>query len=220
MPCGGPSLRGKERDVELERGQIDGQANAPLQPQALPAVPKVPKMRPLVARLVSELKARPPVEISGERVKQELDGVRFGLRCMMANSGAGFRARKAILEQVHGMADAAVDQRADATLTLIMNVFQFVRAAEDVIVRHGLLDEYKAQVAHLQDAVGRLVSMPSSAQLEALKATLEQMGKGGADGEGGVKLSDAGAEGDGAVGPEGVSDHQQPPADGVRGGLG
>lgn len=195
----------------------DGMA---IEPQALPAVPKVPKLRPLAARLWAAVRARRPTQIDAEKVEAELAGVRFGLRCMMGNREAGFRARSAILKQVPGMGDAEVDKRADATLTLIMNVFQFVRAAEDVIVRHGLADEYKAQVAHLQDAIGRRVTLPSMEQLEALKKTLGQMGKGDGNGEGGIQLSDAGGEGNGAVGQGGVQDHLVPGASEVRGRLG
>ena len=171
--------------------------NGKVGPELLPTVPQVPRLGSLVGRLAREVRTKAPGPIDAARVQQELAGIRFGLRCMMGNREAGFRARNKI-----PLGDSEIDARADATLTLIMNVFQFVRAAEDVIVRHGLTDEYKAQVAHLQAAVASGMPQPTQVELEALQKMLGQMG--GQDGEGGVQLSDAGAEGDRPVGSEGV----------------
>jgi hypothetical protein len=172
-------------------------------PQALPTVPQVPRLGGLLGRLAREIGAKAPGQIDAAKVQQELNGIRFGLRCMMGNREAGYRARKNI-----PIPDSEIDPRADSTLTLIMNVFQFVRAAEDVIVRHGLDGEYKAQVAHLQAAVAAGLPQPTTVELEALQKMLGRMGKGADDGEGGVQLSDAGGEGERAVGAEGVPDHR------------
>ena len=171
-------------------------------PQALPTVPQVPRLGSVVARLGRELRAKAPGPIDASKVGLELQDIRFGLRCMMGNREAGYRARKNI-----PLADSAIDPKADATLTLIMNVFMYVRAAEDVIVRHGLKDEYVAQTAHLQNAIAAGVPQPTQVELEALQEMLGKMGKGADDG-GGVQLSDAGGEGDGPVGPEGLRDHR------------
>jgi hypothetical protein len=183
--------------VELDRGQLGDSA---VGPQALPTVPKVPGLGSLVSRIVREIRAKPPAVIDAAKVQQELAGIRFGLRCMMGNREAGYRARKMI-----PLEEKEIDARADATLTLIMNVFQFVRAAEDVIVRHGLSAEYTAQVAHLQTAVATGMPQPTHVELEALQEMLGKMK--GAD-DGGVQLSDAGGEGERAVGEEGIQDHR------------
>jgi len=146
-----------------------------------------------------------PKDIDADKVDMELSGVRFGLRCLMVQGG--FKVRKGIKD----LDNEQILARADATVTLIMNVFMFVRAAEDVIVRHGLVDEYKAQCAKLQNAIEKMMPQPNEAELVKLREALGMMAKGAADGQGesaGVRLSEAGGDGDGTVDQVGVRGDQ------------
>jgi hypothetical protein len=193
----------------------DGQtASAEMQgmtPQELPTVPVVPELGPLWKRFLRERKAKAPRAIDAAKVNTELQGVKFGMRCMMILGG--YRFKKGLKET-----DEEIQKRADATVTLIMNVFMMVRAAEDVIVRHGLTEEYKAQLAHLQSAIAAGVPQPTGEELLKLQEMLGKMAKGGGapagiatfgdaakgDGNGGNGLSEAGERSDDPVGEAGV----------------
>jgi len=179
-------------------------------PQELPTVPVVPNLGPLWKRVLREWKAKAPRAIDAAKVNTEIRGVKFGMRCMMIIGG--YRFKKGMRET-----DEEIQKRADATVTLIINVFMMVRAAEDVIVRHGLTDEYKAQLAHLQSAMAASVPQPTGEELAKLQEMLGKMAKGGGapagiatfgdakgDGNGGNGLSEAGEGRDDTVGEESV----------------
>ena len=195
--------------------QIAEQVKAQLQGGAIelpgnPPIPNSAKKDGILKRLWAELHTRDPQLIDVEKVNAELSGIRFGLRCMMVQGV--YRVRKGI-----DMTDDQILQRADATLTLISNVFMFVRAAEDVITRHGLETEYKAQLADLQKGIMNFVPQPSGVELEKLQAMLGTMAKGAGNGEGngeGIHLSDSGDASVDGVGEESVLGDQPEDAKG------
>ena len=193
-----------------ENGKIASAEMQGLTPQELPTTPVVPVLGPLWKRILRERAAKAPKPIDAAKVNTELQGIKFGMRCMMIIGG--YRFRKGLKET-----DEEIQKRADATVTLIMNVFMMVRAAEDVIVRHGLTEEYKAQLAHLQAALAAGIPQPTGEELARLQEMLGKMAKGGGqpagiatfgdakgDGNGGNGLSDSGGEGVDPVGEESV----------------
>lgn len=179
-------------------------------------------------RVLRELRAAPPAALDAAHIKQELDSINFGLRCLVITGilqepGIGYKAKHQVddaeylLKIRKGLreTDEEIVSRSDWAVTMIMQVFMFIRAAEDVVVRHGLEEEYKAQIANLQEAIARLVPAPSREELSKLQAMLGKMmtgrveeavalGDAKGDGDGGVKLSDAGSAGQDSVGEAGL----------------
>lgn len=185
---------------EQVKGRAEGIPGLSAGPIPLPSKPKVPKLAPLLKRVIAEMKTKAPEEIDAKKVDAELQGVRFGMRCMMILGG--YKARQGLDAS---LTDAEIQTRADATLTLIMNIMMMLRAAEDVLYRHGIIDEYMKQTEHLQQALQdlRQFPQPSGEELARLQSMLGTMAKGaddvkGSDGAaptGGVGLSDAGEAG-------------------------
>jgi hypothetical protein len=52
-----------------------------------------------------------------------------------------------------------------------------VRCAEDVIIRHNLLDEYRTQLAKVEEALNAAATIPQGDQLAAMKALVESSKK-------------------------------------------
>lgn len=183
---------------------------------------RVPEIGPWWRRILTELRAKPASAIDASKVKKEIDSINFGLRCLIITGilqepGIGYKAKQPDLLKIRkGLreTDEEIVSRSDWVVTMVMQIFMYIRAAEDVIVRHGLSAEYQGQIANLQDAVARLVPAPSREELSKLQAMLGKMMSGGGvgaaglgDAKGGgdgVELSDAGAAGPDPVGEEGL----------------
>jgi hypothetical protein len=155
-------------------------------------------------RLRTEWKAGPPVPLNVKRTKDELQGLSFGLRCLMAQGGYKVRPE--------GMGQDELVARGDSTATLCANLHIMVRCAEEVILRHGLQPEYVQQIERVTAELNKLTAVPVQDQLLAMKALAKA---GGANGEGHVR--DAGGEGDGPVAEGSVQPDQQEGGTGVRG---
>ena len=158
--------------------------------------PKRPKGRGLLRRMVTELRLPAAQYVDAVKANSVIIGIRFGLRCLMTQGG--YRVRKGITD----LTDEQIVQRADKTVSMITGVLLSIQAAEAVILRHGLKDEYDDLVLKLQEDLGNVMQQPTEEDVNRLKVELA-----GGDGDG-IKLSDAAETGIGAVDPEGVQDHQ------------
>jgi hypothetical protein len=122
-----------------------------------------------VKRAWFEMKDHPVVPVDSKKMKMELDGLSFGLRCLMSMGGYKFKPE--------GLKDDELKQRADGTATLCANLHLMVRCAEDVIIRHNLLDEYRTQLAKVEEALNAAATIPQGDQLAAMKALVESSKK-------------------------------------------
>lgn len=114
-----------------------------------------------IKRAAFEWKAKPAVPLDGKQMRGELDGLMFGLRCMMALGGYKVAPK--------GMSEDEIKARGDQTSTLCANLHLMVRCAEEVILRHGLVREYRQQ---LQD-IEKKLSVPPEDQIAATRAMLK-----------------------------------------------
>lgn len=159
--------------------------------------PKRPKNVGFFHRLLTEARLPKPQFVDARKANSVIVGVRFGLRCLMTQGG--YKVRKGITD----LTDEQIVKRADATVSMITSVMLSIQAAETVILRHGLKDEYDELVLKLQEDLGNMMPQPTEEELEKLKALLTT----GGDGDG-IKLSDATEGSDGTVDTKGLQDHQ------------
>jgi hypothetical protein len=102
------------------------------------------------------------------------------------------------------MTEIQIQARADLAVTKILNLEVFVLAAESVIVRHGLKEEYTSITDKILTELRPMYPMPTPEEVARMQALI-------AGGEHGniVGFSDAGTEGEGAVDSESVQGDQQ-----------
>jgi len=133
-------------------------------------------------------------------VKNHQDALRRDMLCIMACPQSGYKARKGITD----MTDIQIQARADLAVTKILNLEVFVLAAESVIVRHGLKEEYTSITDKILTELRPMYPMPTPEEVARMQALI-------AGGEHGniVGFSDAGTEGEGAVDSESVQGDQQ-----------
>jgi hypothetical protein len=116
-------------------------------------------------RVKVELKAPDPKPLDNKKLRMELQGLQFGLRCMMALGGYRVKPKD--------MSDDQVRERADATTTLCANLQLMIRCAEDVILRHGLRDEYQHQL----DLVGEGLNNLNKAETQLAEQVIAKYAK-------------------------------------------
>ncbi len=124
------------------------------------------------------LKADPPPRqpTRSVMVKRDLDGTAFGMRCYLARGGNRYRPI--------GLNDGEIEQRATEVCAQITDRAIWIRAAEDVIMRHGLVEEYQGQVKELTAALGPLVSPDREKEQSAVLRAMTDALKRGADPDG------------------------------------
>ena len=105
-----------------------------------------------LGRLRAEWKVGPPVPLDPKRTKDELQGLAFGLRCLMAQGGYKVKPE--------GMGQDELVARGDATATLCANLHIMVRCSEEVLLRHGLNLEYVQQIERVTAELNKLTSVP------------------------------------------------------------
>jgi hypothetical protein len=154
-----------------------------------------------IKRAWRELVLPKPEGLEVGKVKLRQDALRRGMLCLMACRDSGFKARKGITD----MTDIEIQARADMTVTEILSLQLYVLAAESVILRHGLKDEYTSITDKIQQELRPLYPMPTAEEMKRMQDLLA----GGKDGVGIAGFSDAGTESVGDVATEGVRDNQQ-----------
>jgi hypothetical protein len=100
---------------------------------------------------------------SATRVRKDIQSMQFGLLCVMALGG-----HKVAPEMLK---DEEIKVQSDKTITLITNVLMMLRAAEDVITRHRLLEEYRNQTGVLQ----KDVEAAMKAEIEGVSAAVKDV---------------------------------------------
>jgi hypothetical protein len=157
------------------------------------------KLRERLRRIRREWKTGPAIPLDVDQIRGELEGLKFGIRCMMAMGGYKLKPE--------GMNDEELKKKADSTTMLLANLHLMVRCAEEVIVRHGLGLEYQAQLTKIGEGLNAAVSeqVHNRDQLAAMQALLKA-GKNGKD----HAIQEAVEPGtEGSVGPEGIRDHSE-----------
>jgi hypothetical protein len=153
-----------------------------------------------IKRAWRELVLPKPEGLPLATVKNRQDALRRDMLCIMACPQSGFKARKNITD----MTEIQIQARADLAVTKILNLEVFVLAAESVIVRHGLKEEYTSITDKILTELRPMYPMPTPEEVARMQALIA----GGEDGNI-VGFSDAGTEGEGAVDSESVQGDQQ-----------
>ena len=166
-------------------------------------------------RILSAIVAKKPGDLHQAKIERDIQQMQFNLRVMsyyvVTKLGGTYKAKQTL----GPLTDDEIAQRSDASVTLMSTLMFTIQAAEEIIVRNGLLGEYQSQCQRLQARLQGGYPSPSEDELRKMRSMLESMmikgagnGKGLADAEdgglGGVQLSDAGAEGEHPVDQEGV----------------
>jgi predicted nucleic-acid-binding Zn-ribbon protein len=107
----------------------------------------------------------PPVPLKVGQVRAELTGLQFGLQCLMALGGYKVKPL--------GLNDDELKQRGDSTGALCANLHIMVRCAEEVLLRHGLKEEYVQQIQQITTELNVLSTVPNQDQLAALRAVVD-----------------------------------------------
>jgi hypothetical protein len=128
-------------------------------------------------RVVSELRAGPAVPVDMKKMKGELQGLMFGMRCVMAHGGYKLKPP--------GMTDKELEQRSDNTTTMAANLHIMVRCAEKVLLRHGLTEEYVGLLKYVEDELAKAPTLTQSDQLAVQRAINEAGVKAVKDGKDG-----------------------------------
>ena len=152
----------QEQVLRDTQENVDALAKMGLVPPEKKPVVNTARKANIFKRVWAEIRTRPPALLDAGGMEARLSGMRFGLRCLMVQGG--YKMRKGI-----DLRDDEIRTRSDATVTLIHNVFIMLQAAEDVIVRHSLTDEYQSVCSDLQKAVGQFVPQPTGVELEKLE---------------------------------------------------
>lgn len=112
------------------------------------------------------------------QINKELQDIQFGIICIMGVGGHKYAPP---------IPEVQLKQRAEMEAGRVGQAHVQLRVAEDIILRHNLLEEYRVEVA-------------------ALDAALTSLRGGGK--KDGIDVQGTGGEGDSAVGAGSVQDHQ------------
>ena len=137
------------------------------------------------------------------KVKNMQDGLRFGMRCMMAVGGHKYAEGTKLTE-------VELQTRADLAVTTILNLQVYVLAAEQVITRHGLKEEYTSIIDKVNDELRGMYPQPTEQEIEKLRALIAS---GGENGQGNIELSDAGKGSERTLDSASLPDHQRETAE-------
>jgi len=157
------------------------------------------RQEPWIKRAWHELFLSKLEPLAAVKVKGMQDGLRFGMRCMMAVGGHKYADGIKLTE-------VEMQTRADLAVTTILNLQVYVLAAEQVITRHGLKEEYTSIIDKVNDELRGMYPQPTEAEIAKLKALIST---GGEDG----KLSDTGKEGQREMDSASLPDHQREPTE-------
>jgi hypothetical protein len=138
------------------------------------------------------------VQPNGVQLLKDVTQIQFGLRCMM--SMGGYKMKPLTLT------DLQIKQRSDVELTRVINTHLMLKAAEMIILRAGLREDYVAQVETLQKQMNEAAKpkpVEGGPALSELAKTLAgEASKEGADHGRGKIIQGPGGASDGAVGEE------------------
>ena len=165
----------EEKKVELSELSPEVQAliadkvNATRKDMEAQMAKRVLKQSPWIKRAWRELFLPPSKSVDLLAIKGNHDILRFGMRCLMAIPEAGFKTRKTLKET-----DQDIQTRADVFVTSVLNRELLMAAAEYVIVRHGLTEEYNSLCEKTGAEYQGVLPMPNPEDLEKIKRMLAQ----------------------------------------------
>ena len=160
-----PRLRGAEYDALVDE-----------------FVHAVKRRFPKADRALFELHEHPVVPLRGAQLRLELDSMAFGLRCLMVQGG--YKLKPA------GMKDEDIKRLGDNQASLHANLHIMLRCAEDVINRHQLTAEYRAQLVAAEKEL-QAPPIPAADQKAVERASLRAEGHPGPEGAKVVSVEDA-----------------------------
>ena len=95
---------------------------------------------------------------NGENLMRDIANIQFGVRCIMALGG--FKMKPLT------MTDAQIKERSDVEMTRIVNTHIMLKAAEKIILKAGLREDFIEEIERLEKQVNEVAKNLKPAKLD------------------------------------------------------